>query len=212
MASFTAVKYKSPHNWMKNILIKVEGMVESASKKIWIRVFILALSVAISAIYTHQSKRSIEKKYENTSERLSVLNEENYELKNDVESLKRNMLILSLADDNFPNPKWIKSVDLMMIKLNKAYEKAYLEPYGMTRDDYIGEYDYDVWPEDVAAGFREGDRMVLEAGTPVTFFEELRMSEKEPYKKVKVTKYPIKVNGVTVGIGGYIDVDYGKQE
>ena len=52
--------------------------------------------------------------------------------------------MLSLGEDNYPNPKWVKSVDFMMLKLNKAYEDLYLKPYGMRRADYIGRYDYDI--------------------------------------------------------------------
>lgn len=179
--------------------------VERISKKSFIRIILIAIPVTISAIYTNHKNREYEQENAALEKRLK-------EAESDVVTLKSNMLVISLADDSFPNPKWIKSVDLMMLKLNKAFEDVYLKPYGLSRSDYIGEYDYDIWPANMAAKFRDGDRMVLQAESPMTFYENVSMDTTQPPKRVKVTKYPIKVNGVIVGVGGYVDLNPGEDE
>lgn len=180
--------------------------IEQYSKRVWIRVLLISISVAISAIYTNESKRSIQKSNDQCVEQNTVLAAKVRNLENQTETLKNNMLVLSLVDDNFPNPQWMKSVDFMMLKLNKSYEKVFLEPYGKKRSDYIGKYDYDVWDKEIAEAFRHNDLMVLEAGRPVSFKERVWLDGR--FREVEVVKYPIKVNNVIVGIGGYVEMDY----
>lgn len=174
--------------------------VERISKKSFIRIILIAIPVTISAIYTNLQNREYEQENSALEKRLK-------EAERDVLTLKSNMLVISLADDNFPNPKWIKSVDLMMLKLNKAYENIYLKPQGLTRADYIGEYDYGVWPPEIASQFREHDKMVLKAGKPMTFYEYWKLDSLQPLTKVKVVKYPIRVKSTIVGIGGYVELE-----
>ena len=183
-------------------LTLVKSKLERIAKKFYIRVITIAVSVGISAWYVnHEKKRYFEEAVElRKSDREK--NDRIHKLENEVSQLRSNMIILSIADDNYPNPKWMKSNDLMMLKLNKSYEDIYLKPFGKSRSDYIGKYDYDIWPEDVAFRFRENDRKVLMSKKPITFSEKVPTADGKEIE-VEITKYPIIINGEIIGIGGF---------
>lgn len=184
--------------------INIEGL----AKKNWIRVLTVVISVGTAALYTNAKLRRTELRYEECLEDSRLQDKKMMQMQRDIVGLKSNMLVLSLADDNFPNPKWIKSVDLMMLQLNKAFEDVYLKPQGLKRADYIGNYDYDIWPDDIAAQFRNGDKLVLRADTPMTFYEYIQIDSLKEPEKIKVVKYPIRVNGTVVGVGGYVELNH----
>ena len=183
-------------------LTLVKSKLERIAKKFYIRVITIAVSVGISAWYVnHEKKRYFEEAIElRKSDREK--NDRIHKLENEVSQLRSNMIILSIADDNYPNPKWMKSNDLMMLKLNKSYEDIYLKPFGKSRSDYIGKYDHDIWPEDVAFRFRENDRKVLMSKKPITFSEKVPTADGKEIE-VEITKYPIIINGEIIGIGGF---------
>ena len=167
----------------------------------------IAIPVAISAIYTNSSNAALETQIGDLESKNTLLQAKLRNQESEYDRLKSNMILLSLADDTYPNPKWLKSTDGIMLRLNKAYEDLFLRPLNYTRSDYIGNDDYAIFSKDIADNFRKHDRYVLKIGKPVTFMETVIMPD-GTRENVEVTKYPWIVNGHTLGVAGYMDIDY----
>lgn len=180
---------------------------ERWAKTSLIRVMTIAISVGIGAVYTNNQSQAIAKENFRLRKIQEIANEKVTELEIQVEKMRSNIVLLSMSFDDFPNPRWTKSADLMMLKMNKPYEEMYLDPIGKTRQDYIGKYDYDIWPEDIAYQYRLNDREVMREKRPITF-EEKVINGSGDTLTVQVTKYPIILNGTVFGVRGYSRVLY----
>ncbi|MDC7994449.1 PAS domain-containing protein [Altibacter sp. HG106] len=188
-------------------MIRLFFWLENLSKRNIIRVLMIAIPVAISAIYTNSSNAALETQIGDLKSKNTLLQAKLRNQESEYDRLKSNMILLSLADDTYPNPKWLKSTDGIMLRLNKAYEDLFLRPLNYTRSDYIGNDDYAIFSKDIADNFRKHDRYVLKIGKPVTFMETVIMPD-GTRENVEVTKYPWIVNGHTLGVAGYMDIDY----
>ena len=126
-------------------------------------------------------------------QRIAQLERENY-------ALLHNIALLESAHQDLPLPMWLKDKDGKMLAVNLAYEKSFLQPIGKTRQDYINQTDFDIWPADVAERYRRHDRSVMNTSEPLYFREEMELGDvKEP---VMVLKYPRSVAGIVVGVAG----------
>ena len=71
--------------------------------------------------------------------------------------------------DNNPSIAYIKDADGRMVYANKTFEKTWqLEPGG-----WIGRFDHEIWPAEVAVRLAETDRKVLATGVPLQFTKTL---------------------------------------
>ena len=71
--------------------------------------------------------------------------------------------LLSAIIDNAPVPVFIKSTDGTYLYANASYEKA----SGMSRGEVLGRTDFDVYPSDLAATYRESDLAAMRTSAPV---------------------------------------------
>lgn len=177
------------------MLQKMKMKIERILKLYMIRIVIIIIPVVVNSIYTNSKNKAQDLV-------INVLKKENDSLEADVNRIRANMLVLSLVDDNFPYPKWLKSTDLMMLKLNKSFEDTFLIPSGFTRADYIGHYDYEIWPEEFADNFRESDLRVIRTRRPYSFIETVK-DVSGNLIELEVVKYPIIQNGVLLGVAGF---------
>lgn len=114
--------------------------------------------------------------------------------------LRARLDLMESAQMNLPWPMWLKDKSGVMLALNPAYERKYLLPRGLTRSDYIGKRDIDVWPEEIARAFGENDRETAERGRVQDFWELIIVDGRREYERF--LKYPRYVNGILIGIGG----------
>lgn len=99
--------------------------------------------------------------------------------------------------DNIPHLAWLKDLDGKYMEINRPY----LELLGLTRADVLGKYDYDFWPEDVAAAYRREDQRVITSG------KQTKVMDKKPTRKgilsVETYKSPVfGPNGELLGTAG----------
>ena len=99
-----------------------------------------------------------------------VLKEQNYSLRDKlIENQKViNELELKISDqfnhieileayyENMPGPAWMKDTNSMMFFINSSYEKV----WGVTKLEYQGRTDEDVWGKEVSKSFVAHDNMV----------------------------------------------------
>ena len=163
--------------------------------KSYIRIILIVIPTAIGAIWTNWENKQLKDQRKEAIRQLDSI-------KLRVTALEKNLLVLSVTEDNFPEPKWLKSSDLMMLSLNKAYEDQFLIPFDLRREDYIGNYDQDIWDAEMALRFRENDLAIIRNKIPMTFTVPI-FNNKGDLINWKVTKYPIIVNGMVIAIGGY---------
>lgn len=167
---------------------------------------LVAIPVVISALYTNHENLELKLENRSCNSEIIKLKAKSLNFERDQDRLKNGLLQLSVAQDVFPNPKWFKNTDGTMLQLNKAYEALYLIPNGLSREDYIGRSDFDVWPFEVAKSFRYFDSLVIATGQTITNLEPIQIRGAKD--SVEVTKYLVKVNGISVGVAGFVNIDY----
>ena len=149
------------------------------------------------------------------SKQITDLKTENKELELRIEDLTKqvqglqiaqlrnsqNALLFNNSIDNFPFPYWVKSRDGRMVKINTAFEEAYLKPVGKDRLDYIDKTDYEIWPEEEANNFAVTDNQVVRTKKEVVFIETIVLNGKK--KRLLVTKFPIFLSSEVIGVAGF---------
>ena len=101
-----------------------------------------------------------------------------YVRQNQLRELVLNMVLYH------PQPFWVKSEDGKMVLVNEAYEKAYKKYL----EDYAGNYDKELWGEQIAKEFGENDAVVRRTKSPILVVEKLG---EELNEHLLVIKYPI---------------------
>lgn len=130
----------------------------------------------------------------------------------EISELRQTVMLLESAHQDLPIPMWLKDTKGVMLSLNSAYEDEFLFPRGLTRSDYIGKRDVDVWPKEVAAEFMTHDSKVLRSGKIFHGCETVLIGETP--SKWRIIKYPRYSGDIKIGIAGIaippdnIDVDY----
>lgn len=83
------------------------------------------------------------------------------EIHKDLSELRTKIILLESAHTDAPLPMWLKDVSGRMLALNSEYEKQFLTPIGRTALDYVGKYDEDIWPAEVAHEYKKHDGLAL---------------------------------------------------
>jgi PAS domain S-box-containing protein len=78
----------------------------------------------------------------------------------DVTDLRKGEHIQRAILDHLPNPVWMKDLDGRLLSVNQAW----CEFVGVEREDAMGRLDEELFPPEVAAQFREEERIVAETG------------------------------------------------
>lgn len=99
-----------------------------------------------------------------------------------------------------PLPMWLKDINGTMLLVNDAYERMFLIPAGLTKEDYIGHNDYDVWDQKTANQFHIHDIGVL--SQEVIFNESETFPVNGVMQTFRVIKYPYYVDGELFGTAG----------
>lgn len=100
-----------------------------------------------------------------------------------------------------PLPCWMKGwPSLNMLVINKAYEDI----YGIQAAEYVGHNDKAVWGEEVATHFHMADVEAFESGAAVFRQETFRNPKTGMVETIDAIKWPVRMNGSTVGIAGII--------
>ena len=90
------------------------------------------------------------------------LQEQVNQLQQERAQLQTQFLLLQTSHESSPLPMWIKDQSGRVLAANEAYEKYYLRPIGKTLEDWIGNYDRDVFPQDVAEDWGKNDLWVFQ--------------------------------------------------
>lgn len=119
----------------------------------------------------------------------------------DLADLRSTVQLLQSTTQSAPVAMWLKNMKLEMLSLNQAYEDLFLMPRGLSRRDYIGKTDVDVWPEEIAKAFQKNDYSVIRTGKTLYAIEKVITND-----GLEVDCYVVKfvrwAGPVKVGIAG----------
>jgi len=100
--------------------------------------------------------------------------------------------------DNFPFMVWLKDKDSNYLAVNQVFAKA----CGCASpDDLLGKSDLDVWPRELAEGYRADDRAVLDSGKPKTLEEPIVTDGGSTW--IETYKSPVMLDGKIIGTVGF---------
>ena len=121
------------------------------------------------------------------------------ELKQTAESLRERELYLRATLDNLPFLFWLKDAEGRFLAVNKVFATA----CGRDRpDDLRGLSDLDIWPQDLAEGYRADDRAVMQSRCEKSVDEPMEHGGKkgwiETYKKPVIAE-----DGAILGTVGF---------
>ena len=114
------------------------------------------------------------------------------------EALKEAQLQQRAILDNIPDIAWLKDRDSRFVMVNESFGRA----CGVPPLDLVGKTDLDIWPSELAEGYRAADREVMECGRSKRWEEPLSDSEGNPHW-IETIKTPIfNETGEVIGTAG----------
>jgi len=163
-------------------------------------------STLISWMYNSQNSvtgryNDIIESYEHVVDDLKEELQECKSIARELDQLKLDVKLIQLSSQDSPDAEWIKSTDLRMLWMNKAYEQTWLIPYGLSQNDYINKQDTSIWGMEIGMMYMKNDRWVLENEA---VWRGIEYVDHPPYGKriLLVTKWPIEFDGKVIGIRG----------
>ena len=122
------------------------------------------------------------------------------ELERRLTELTQTVMLMESAHQDLPLPQWLKDRNGIMLAFNQSYEETFLVPIGVTKNEYIGRSDYDIWPEEIAKQYAINDRKVLLSR--VVWEGEEDVQTPDGVGKWRVIKYPRFSGNILIGIAG----------
>lgn len=146
---------------------------------------------------------ALEKKSKADEEKIDDLEKRIVQLELERARMEARFLAFQSSHDSLPLPAWFKDLSGTMLACNKAYEQVFLRARGYSLENYLGQTDFEVWPEHVAKEFERNDKEVIETGR-VLDLQETVVNKAGNNVPVRIIKYPRRLIGVDepIGVGG----------
>lgn len=105
--------------------------------------------------------------------------------------------------DDMPFAGWAKGFDdsgkLAILTINKAFTRN----YGLTREEAVGKYDSDLFPEKLATQYVDDDMKVIQSGVPSVQVNDYQLPD-GTVVKMRNIKWRITLQNGTVGVAGMV--------
>lgn len=137
-----------------------------------------------------QDNTRLRSKVEKDADRIDRLERELLELRVKVQ-------LMESAHYDLPVPQWLKDTNLVMLSINEKYT----EVFGKTPEEYVGNTDFDVWPDEIAKAFTKNDQWVMRTKKTLNRVEPVPMPDGS-VSNWRILKYPRYAGNVVIGIGG----------
>lgn len=149
----------------------------------------------------------LRKRNDDLTSKNEILVREIAKLKTELKLIEREwsikIALFESAHSDLPLPMWLKDEKGKMLALNDAYERQFLRPFGLNKNDYLNHYDSDVWPQEIADQFLIHDTRVLESGQVWEGKELIPDPDNEnTLQEWQIVKYLRTSAGIKIGIGG----------
>ena len=133
--------------------------------------------------------------------KIAELERDNFELRHQIE-------IMKFAPFSIPLPMWMKNSFGVVDFVNDEYEKTFLAPRGLTKEDYLGKTDHAVWPREVAEEYVQNDKEVMQTGKTFNGRETVpdAVGQQAKWRIMKfIRKVPLGVAGIAFPDNGYFE-------
>jgi PAS domain-containing protein len=103
-----------------------------------------------------------------------------------------------------PGPAWMKDETSRMLFINEVYSRE----WGVSAFRYVGKFDHDIWPKEIADNFVKNDQEVIKCGCSIRTLELIPRRALEPISEDNeavewiVWKWPVVKDGKIFGIAG----------
>jgi len=101
--------------------------------------------------------------------------------------------------DNIPHMAWLKDTEGKYVMVNEAF----LNYFNRSKDDIIGQSDYDLYEKHQADEYRKKDLQVYKQGIPINFFEIEKTHLGKRYSETRNTPV-VDESGKVIGITGIL--------
>lgn len=145
------------------------------------------VELAISAVQAHGQWRAI------------GIVKDISERKNAEQALRRRDRYQRALLDNFPFLVWLKDTESRFLAVNQRFADACRQG---TPEQLVGKTDIDIWPLDLAEGYRADDRTVLASGRSKSV-EEAIIDDNGARKWSETYKSPVELDGELLGTVGF---------
>jgi PAS domain-containing protein len=125
------------------------------------------------------------------------LEERVFKLREALMAKEKSALLVGLTLDQFPFPFWVKDSSLRMLSINQKY----VDMFGISKNDYEGKRDHDVWSKTIADSFQKGDKFVINNNKPWAGVESVEDGEGNT-RMVFSWKWPVFVGNDVVAVAG----------
>lgn len=124
------------------------------------------------------------------------------ELTDRVNSQSVQLMMMDSAFHDDPLPRWIKSTEGVMLNLNPAYERVFLDPLGKVKPQYIGKTDIEFWGPETGLHFWKQGMKILKT-RKAWMGIEMVPNQGGGKEEWLIVKYPRFQGNTIVGIAGY---------
>lgn len=112
-------------------------------------------------------------------------------MQNEIDKLRENQIKFNNLEDQFANPRILKSMNGDVFSINNAYYFDFMKPYGFDKTDYKNDFQF--WGKETALYIQSIEKIALDKERAVTVDAELENPfEKGTYIKRQVTINPLK--------------------
>lgn len=119
----------------------------------------------------------------------------------EIETLKADVRLFRSFRQALPIAWWVKDINGKMVELSDEYERVYLIPNGLKREDYIGKTDIEMWGEKIGRMYMAADNEVIQRGATVKVYEIVDINGDTI--KVRSEKSPIIFGEIVWGTMGF---------
>lgn len=119
------------------------------------------------------------------------------DLQRKVDDLTIKLQLMESAHNDLPVPQWLKDTHGRMLSINDPYTQV----FGKTREEYIGNTDWEVWDKQTARQFTKNDSEVYRTRKVMHTIEMVPMPNGAS-EEWEIMKYPRYAGNIIIGIGG----------
>tara|TARA_R110002051_G_scaffold297564_2_gene363993 strand:+ start:44467 stop:45069 length:603 start_codon:yes stop_codon:yes gene_type:complete len=133
----------------------------------------------------------LEKRVDSLSLTVTHYEIERIVMQNEIDKLRENQIKFNNLEDQFANPRILKSMNGDVFSINNAYYVDFMKPYGYLKSDYKNDLQF--WGKKTADYIRSIEKIALDKERAVTIDADLENPfEKGTYIKRQVTINPLK--------------------
>lgn len=166
---------------------------------------VLFISTGVGLVYGYTDKKAYDKKFDAYDLKMDSLKEEltgykieKIRMQNEIDKLKENQIKFNNLEDQYAQPRILKSLTGEVFSINNAYYFDFMKPYGFIKSDYKNDVQF--WGKKTAEKFHTMEALALKERRPLT----MHVNIESPFKEGEYIDRDVTVNPLKDRYGVYI--------